>query len=148
MSVVVVSRVGALHGLDVAIVMTEPGEGSGVDGQPTRNGGVRVPLPPILCTTEPSDSSDEGPHAKPMTSSHSKLSLPSDLGTPTSPLKISSPLSLPASPTPYGRAAGAQSMTRTKTRSVDAAPPPPGPDDGKENVRSAATTGSGSATGE
>ncbi|XP_063386381.1 cytochrome b5 reductase 4 isoform X1 [Cydia fagiglandana] len=68
---------------------------------PTRNGSLQISLPTVLCTPESSENSDILCKTKPFISSESKLSLPSNLGTPTSPLRLSSPLSLPTTPTPY-----------------------------------------------
>ncbi|CAK1555767.1 unnamed protein product [Leptosia nina] len=54
-------------------------------------------LPTVIYTdsTEPENSQPN------LSTSESKLSLPSAVGTPTSPLLVNSPLSLPNSPTPF-----------------------------------------------
>ncbi|XP_021195006.3 cytochrome b5 reductase 4 isoform X1 [Helicoverpa armigera] len=60
---------------------------------------LKMSLPTVLCTPEASEEkSDISLKANTMISSDSKMSLPSHLGTPTSPLRLSSPLSLPSSP--------------------------------------------------
>ncbi|PZC74466.1 hypothetical protein B5X24_HaOG207823 [Helicoverpa armigera] len=60
---------------------------------------LKMSLPTVLCTPEASEEkSDISLKANSMISSDSKMSLPSHLGTPTSPLRLSSPLSLPSSP--------------------------------------------------
>ncbi|XP_047521505.1 cytochrome b5 reductase 4 isoform X1 [Pieris napi] len=56
---------------------------------------AKISLPTVLCT----DSETEGIQTNII--SESKLSLPSAVGTPTSPLLVNSPLSLPNSPTPF-----------------------------------------------
>ncbi|CAF4931034.1 unnamed protein product [Pieris macdunnoughi] len=56
---------------------------------------AKISLPTVLCT----DSETEVTQTNII--SESKLSLPSALGTPTSPLLVNSPLSLPNSPTPF-----------------------------------------------
>lgn len=84
---------------DPSTVQT-PGEAS-----VTPNGSHNMILPTVLCHDTSMDPQDV-PKTKPFISSESKLSLPSNLGTPTSPLRLSSPLSLPASPT-FMRVTGA-----------------------------------------
>lgn len=72
------------------------------DDVPKPNGAIRMSLPAVLCTPDPMDSPDNSKMTvKSLMSSESKLSLPSNLGTPTSPLRVSSPISLPTSPTPF-----------------------------------------------
>ncbi|KAF9799655.1 hypothetical protein SFRURICE_014629 [Spodoptera frugiperda] len=67
--------------------------------KPTISNTHRVSLPTVLCTPEPTDdNSDISIKVNSIISSDSKMSLPSNLGTPTSPLRLSSPLSLPSSP--------------------------------------------------
>lgn len=65
---------------------------------PKTNGAIRMSLPAVFCT--PIDDPSNKP-IRPLLSSESKLSLPSSLSTPTSPLRLSSPMSLPTSPTPF-----------------------------------------------
>ncbi|XP_059052754.1 cytochrome b5 reductase 4 isoform X2 [Achroia grisella] len=69
----------------------------------SRNSSLKITLPTVLCTPEPEN--DISLKTNSFVSSESKLSLPSNLGTPTSPYKLSSPLSLPASPTPFNKTA-------------------------------------------
>ncbi|KAM3965655.1 cytochrome b5 reductase 4 [Aphomia sociella] len=69
----------------------------------SRNSPLTITLPTVLCTPEPSENKDISKNS--FVTSESKLSLPSNLGTPTSPFKLSSPLSLPASPTPFNKLA-------------------------------------------
>ncbi|XP_046969385.1 cytochrome b5 reductase 4 isoform X1 [Vanessa cardui] len=68
----------------------------------TRSNSLKISLPTVLCT----DVTDnpELPDTNSFVNSESKLSLPSSFGTPTSPLRLSSPLSLPSSPTPFAKA--------------------------------------------
>ncbi|CAG9788715.1 unnamed protein product [Diatraea saccharalis] len=67
----------------------------------TRGSPFPITLPTVLCTPEPPDEDNLLLKTNSFISSESKLSLPSNLGTPTSPLKLSSPLSLPTSPSPF-----------------------------------------------
>ncbi|XP_038222187.1 cytochrome b5 reductase 4 isoform X2 [Zerene cesonia] len=67
------------------------------DDNATQNDNLNISLPTVLCT----DTSDPETSQANIMSSESKLSLPSALGTPTSPLVVNSPLSLPNSPTPF-----------------------------------------------
>lgn len=66
-----------------------------------KNNPFNITLPTVLCTAESVSDKSDVPKIAPLPSSESKLSLPSNLGTPTSPLRLSSPLSLPNSPTPF-----------------------------------------------
>ncbi|XP_037292954.1 cytochrome b5 reductase 4 isoform X2 [Manduca sexta] len=63
-----------------------------------RSNSLKISLPTVMCTSEPPEKSDILCKTNSFVSSESKLSLPSNLGTPTSPLRLSSPLSLPTSP--------------------------------------------------
>ncbi|CAB3234071.1 unnamed protein product [Arctia plantaginis] len=58
---------------------------------------LKISLPTVLCTTDSEEKTVKSIKTT-FVSSESKLSLPSNLGTPTSPLNLSSPLSLPSSP--------------------------------------------------
>ncbi|XP_049871976.1 cytochrome b5 reductase 4-like isoform X1 [Pectinophora gossypiella] len=74
---------------------------------PTQNGTLKISLPTVLePSSEKSDIS-----VKSFVTSESKLSLPSNLCTPTSPLRLSSPLSLPCSPTPFTKTLQAPEKT-------------------------------------
>lgn len=84
--------------------MADPPSDSETELVKKQNGTIRMSLPAVLCTPDSnSDDNDISKSGKLLLSSESKLSLPSNLGTPTSPLKLSSPLSLPTSPTPFLR---------------------------------------------
>lgn len=63
----------------------------------SKNDSLKISLPTVLCTPDSEDNPDISIKTS-FISSESKLSLPSNLGTPTSPLKLSSPMSLPSSP--------------------------------------------------
>nr|XP_034834355.1 cytochrome b5 reductase 4 isoform X2 [Maniola hyperantus] len=68
-------------------------------GTATRSNSLKISLPTVLCT-EAIDNPTL-PDTNSFMTSESKLSLTSCLGTPTSPLRLSSPKSLPASPKPF-----------------------------------------------
>ncbi|KAL4709023.1 hypothetical protein ACJJTC_005884 [Scirpophaga incertulas] len=97
---------------------------------------LKITLPTVLCTPEPPDD-DILLRSSSFVSSESKLSLPSNLGTPTSPLKLSSPLSLPASPSPF--------MKITQTDVIRNPDSPQRLSSGQQN--SAKLVNTGSATG-
>ncbi|XP_048480104.1 cytochrome b5 reductase 4 isoform X1 [Plutella xylostella] len=82
---------------------------------PTPNGSITMILPKVRCSSDSTTNDNSMSKSKPFVSSESKLSLPSNLGTPTSPLRLSSPLSLPASPTPFVRVTGSQPPPSTKS---------------------------------
>ncbi|KAJ0174646.1 hypothetical protein K1T71_009754 [Dendrolimus kikuchii] len=66
---------------------------------PSKNKSLEISLPTVLCTPEPpTEKSEINIKTNSLVTSESKLSLPSNLGTPTSPLRLSSPISLPSSP--------------------------------------------------
>ncbi|CAH2043659.1 unnamed protein product, partial [Iphiclides podalirius] len=71
------------------------------DGTCTKSNPLKITLPTVLCTAESISDKPDVPKTTVLPPSESKLSLPSNLGTPTSPLRLSSPLSLPNSPTPF-----------------------------------------------
>lgn len=66
---------------------------------PTEKNSFENPLPTVLYTTEqPSEKSELSIKTRSFINSESKLSLPSNLGTPTSPLSLTLPTSLPSTP--------------------------------------------------
>ncbi|CAK1586943.1 unnamed protein product [Parnassius mnemosyne] len=66
-----------------------------------KNNSLQIALPTVLCNDESTPDKPNVSKTISLQSSESKLSLPSNLGTPTSPLRLSSPLSLPTSPIPF-----------------------------------------------
>ncbi|KAJ2945621.1 hypothetical protein O0L34_g444 [Tuta absoluta] len=99
---------------------------------PTQNGTLKISLPAVL---EPPSESDMP--TRTFTTSESKLSLPSNLCTPTSPLRLPSPMSLPTSPTPFSKSLHAEKPMGVQQASTLGKQPDPSPG-----------LNSGSATGE
>ncbi|CAH2984098.1 unnamed protein product [Chilo suppressalis] len=103
----------------------------------TRTSQFSITLPTVLCTPEPPDDDGVLLKTNSFLSSESKLSLPSNLGTPTSPLRLSSPLSLPTSPSPFMK-----SSPQTEARRSSESPQLP-----TSNQQNAKLINTGSATG-
>ncbi|CAH2229053.1 jg17295 [Pararge aegeria aegeria] len=72
-------------------------------GTPSRSNSLKISLPTVLCTDGDAPDNPTVPDTNSFVTSESKLSLPSNFGTPTSPFRISSPISLPTSPKPFGK---------------------------------------------